>query len=337
MTSNSTRTNPYFCTSVWPLDVPRVHLIIFGIAQAVSFPFTIAANSTLIYALYKTGQLKKISNKFIFMMTISDLCIGAVGQPMLIIMVGIKGILRSCILEKVVEYVIVLSGNFSGFMLFCICVDRYLQVTKLKRYSEYMNQYRMRAAIIASFVLSNSAAVILLAVPSFTLQIPFTASYAIMIIFVASLYAYMMRHLTKHSENMAAKNANKRKIRRRNSIAQGTPNIYPVQMQENANKESNRPNEPRTNHLSALKTMRVLIIAVFVLYGPYNIASIYWAYYKFGKRAEPAAELSLFMLWSWYVVLTNAAINACIIINGNSRTRRFVLSKLQRSQSGAEA
>lgn len=316
MANNNTETTSYFCASIWPLDVAQIHLIIFGISQALSIPFTICANGLLVYALHKTGQFNSISNKFIFMMSLSDLFMGFIGQPMIIIMISIQDTLRYCILEKFVEYIVFLSANFSWFMLLLISVDRYFQITKLNRYGEYMNLYRMRITIGVSFVIANGLAVILLLNPSFTLQVIFNIANVLMMSFVAMLYAYMMRRLEAHNKSMATN--------KRTSNDKSEENDVRLRQGE---KESVRESQKQ---LSALKTIRMLIIAIFALYGPYNIASTYWTYYKFGKKENPSLALNVFVLWAYFIVLTNAALNAIIIIYGNSTVKRFVLSKLRR-------
>ena len=329
MANNSTVTDPYFCLSIWPLDVPRVHLIIFGISQAISFPFTITANSMLVYALYKTGQLNTISNKFITMMSISDMLMGLIGQPMIIILVAIKETFRNCTLERCLEYLVFLLANFSWFMLLLISVDRYFQVTKLNRYNEYMNPYRMRVAIIVSVLTANGLAVVLLLIPSFTLQVIFNIANILMMVFVASLYAYMMRRLKKHDQNLKAIQMKETEKRPRHLIVNESPNNDQPETNDITSNHEEAKNSRK--QLSALKTIRMLIIAIFALYGPYNIASAYWAYYKFGKRINPTLGINVFVLWAYFIVLTNAALNACIIINGNSKTRRFALLTLQRA------
>ena len=328
-------TDPYYCLSIWPLDVPRIHLITFGISQAISSIFTIVSNLILIQALYQTNQLNTISNKFILLMSISDMCMGLIGQPMIIIMVALKDTFRNCTLEKFVEYVVFLSANFSWFMLVLISIDRYFQITKLNRYNEYMTEYRMKVAVIGSILVTNIFTLVLILSPSFTLQVILNIANIAMMTFVASIYAYMMRRLKKHDKNRRAAGLAAAESHVGNQMEHESPennqsNIIANQM---ARKESRK-------QFSALKTIRMLIIAIFVLYGPYNIVSTYWTYYKFGKKVNPPLELNVVILWAYFIVLTNATVNACIIINGNSKARRFAMNKIQRvspSQSKDQA
>ena len=323
MANHSAIKDPYFCESLWPLDVPQMHLIMFGISQAISLPFTIITNSLLIYALFKTNQAKTISSKFIMMMCISDICIGSIGQPLTITMVAIKEKFRDCALEKSVEYVMFFLANFSWFMLFWISVDRYFQVTKLNRYSEYMNQFRMRAAIIASMLMANAFAVIQLRSPSFITQVMFNIVNISMMTFVATLYVYMLQWLKNHDKNLKAIKRHSR------NLVSSEAKSYAEQENKQELKAYHVELNRSRKELSAVKTIRTLIIAIFVLYGPYNVSSTYWTYYRYSKRANPALEVNVLVLSTYFIVLTNAAVNACIIINGNYKTRRFVIQLLR--------
>lgn len=91
--------------------------------------------------------------------------------------------------------------------------------------------------------------------------------------------------------------------------------------QENTNKE-----------LSAVKTIHVLLVLIFVTYVPYNISSLLWTYQKFWKKEDPGLKLDLFYFWSSFIGISNGGINAWIIIFGNTKTRRFVASIFRRNR-----
>ena len=321
MTSGSNQTIP-FCPSIWPLDVPRKHTLTFAVSQAICFPITIATNTILIYSLYKTGQLGTITNKFVLMMNLSDLCMGLIGQPLIVTVFFIKETFRSCILEKVTEYIVFTSANFSWFMLICISIDRYLLIIKLKRYSRFMNSLRMKILVLISLTIANCLAVILLLAPSFEIQVLFNVANLTTMILVSLLYWYIMRKLTIH--NMKLKTLTRQSSGQDPSRVSGE---RPTQMrngQEQKGGEANLAANDANNQSSTMKTIKLLIIAIFVLYGPYNIASTYWTYYKFGQKVNPSVNLSIFVMWSYTIVLSNASLNACIIIRGNRRTRAYV-------------
>ena len=141
---NATDGQTYICPSLWPLDMPQACLILWAVVTSVLFPITILANSVLIYGLYKTQQLNTIANKFILIMSVSDLCIGVFVLPLIVVMVCLQDALQSCNFELFVQCIALLSARFSFFMLMCISTDRYMHVTKLNKYNQFMNARRMK-------------------------------------------------------------------------------------------------------------------------------------------------------------------------------------------------
>ena len=336
MSSNNTQVSlPYFCLSIWPLDIPFFHLVTFAFSQAILCPFTIISNSLLVYALVKTRQLNSISNKFILMMNISDLCMGVLGQPLIVIMVSLKGIFRNCAFEKFVQYIVFLSANFSWFMLLCISIDRYYSITKLNRYNLYMNNVRMKILIIVSFIIANILAITLNFAPSFYMQVVFNVANISMMTTVSLVYVFILRKLKAHNNLISHINT----ASTTNLAMVSTASVETITEVEEisrvpgcalkSRKKSKQSSRESKKQLSATKTVRALLIAIFGLYGPYNIVSTYWAYYKYEKRENPSMVLNISLFWTYFIVLSNASVNACIIINGNSKTRKFILTKLR--------
>ena len=335
MSSNNTQVSlPYFCVSIWPLDIPFSHLVTFACSQAILCPFTIISNSLLVYALVKTRQLNSISNKLILMMNISDLCMGVLGQPLIVIMVSLKRIFRNCAFEKFVQYIVFLSANFSWFMLLCIAIDRYFSITKLNRYNLYMNNVRMKILIIVSFIIANILAATLHFAPSFDMQVVFNVANITMMIVVSLVYVLILQKLKAHSNKLA--------FHMKTAITPIIITLHPVRLETITEVEedvSGRSAEviqlPKRSslvskiELSATKTIQTLLFTMFALYSPYNIVSAYWAYFKYEKRENPSMALNISLFWTYFIVLSNASVNACIIINGNSKTRKFILTKLR--------
>lgn len=336
--NNITDSTTYFCKSIWYIDVPAIHLIIYAFLHGISMPFTIAVNSILIYCLHKTGQLNSISNKFILAMSISDICSGMFAQPMIILKVSLRQKIQSCTLENCTLYIVFLLAFFSWFMLPLITIDRYLQITKLNRYREYMNLHRMRIAIFACFIMGNGVALrITLLKPFFIEQVIFNTFNFLIIVFLAILNARILKRLKAHVKTQnpvlradVVANSSQEDSEKNTSSVSFEKNENIVRVQAEFGQQSNKKNtkDPR-RHLTALKTIRRLIIAILLLYGPYQLAMICWTYFKFGKGENPTLGWNLFLYWANFTVMTNPTINAIIIINGNSKVRRMVLSKLR--------
>ena len=304
--ANSSSKNDYFCLSLWPLDMPRGHLITWAALTALLVPFTIAANALLIYGLYKAKQLTTITNKFLLLMIISDLCSGIVVFPMVVALVATSQSFRSCAFELVTQYIAFFFAYFSFFMLMCVSMDRYIHVTKLNQYNKYMNEFRMKVIMLLSFVMSATISYIAFAFPSFPLQILLSSSDLFGVLLMCFLYAKVFKRISLHAENFKKMLGDV-----------GTTK---------ANREVKR-------ELSATKTIRVLLLTLLVLYFPYNIVSGLWTYYKYQKGTNPPLQLDVLEYLAYVIVFSNAAINAIIFIMGNTAVKRLLLNKFRAPSS----
>ena len=299
---NNTDTVPiYKCRSSWPLDLPWSHLITWAVATSILSPITIISNSALIYGLYKTHQLTTITNKFILVMCISDLGTGIFVLPLIAIRVCLKDTIRSCTFELCVQYIGLLLAYFSFFMLMCISMDRYIHVTKLNKYNQFMNEFRMKVAIVVSLVASASIACIMIMFPSFPLQLTLNLSNLSGVWLMFFLYSLVFRKIAIHAEKF------KRMLEEQGTI-------------KSTCRETKR-------ELSSTRTIRFVLGALLVLYFPYNIWSAIWSFYRWDESLKPTLALNVAFYWSYVIVFSNAAINAMIFGYGNSVVRRFLLSK----------
>ena len=200
--ANSTLSNSYFCMSLASIELNRLQHLLLAVAYALLSVVTIASNLTLILSLQRTGQLNTISNKFILIMNISDLCLGIITFPTLMIIFTVKDRFQSCPFEKASTYSVLLFAYFSFLMLTCISLDRYLRITKMNRYILYMNNLRMKIMILSSFALANAIAVISLVHPSFEQQIVSVFIGLSFMTFLIVVYVFLLRKLRSHIKGM---------------------------------------------------------------------------------------------------------------------------------------
>ena len=200
--NSSTIMQPEFCLSFLALDISKPHYLIFAIVFGLLSPISVALNSILLYALYKTGQLKTLSNKLIALMTSSDLCIGIIVLPALAVTIGMKKVSKNCLLDISVNYLATVFVIFSFLMLICISIDRYLHVTKLIRYNAYMNRFRMWTLIIMNFGIVNVVAIIGAIFHTFILQVIVTLINGPVIGFTIMIYVGMLKRLRNHQRRL---------------------------------------------------------------------------------------------------------------------------------------
>ena len=309
--ANSTLSNTYFCMSLTSIILDRLQQVLVAAAYAILSVVTVVSNLTLIFTLHKTGQLNTISNKLILTMNISDLCLGIITFPTVMIIFAIKDVFQSCLLEKVNTYSVLLFGYFSFLMLTCISLDRYLRITKMNRYSLYMNNFRMKVMILSSVAFANAIAVISLMHPSFEQQIASVLIGSFFMTFLTVVYVFLLRKLRSHIEGMPTGHSNISTVNK------------PV---------SSRSEDATRSQLSATKTIQVLLIFMLVSYAPFHIMSAWWTYHKFLKKTEPGKTLDVVYAWSCFVAVFNASGNAWIIIYGNKRCRNYIWSIFRKNR-----
>ena len=303
---NNTETIPiYKCRSSLPFDMPWSHLITWAVATSILSPITIMSNSALIYGLYKTQQLTTITNKFILVMCISDLATGIIFLPLIVIRICFKDIIHNCTFQFYVHYIGLLFAYFSAFTLMCISIDRYIHVTKLNKYNQFMNEFRMKVVIVFSLVASASIACITIMFPRFPQQLAVNLLDLAAVSFMFLLYTLVFRKIAIHTEKF------KRMLEEQGTI-------------QSTGRETKR-------ELSSMKTIRFVLGALLVLYVPENICSVIWSYYRWDENNKLTLALNVALHWSYVIFWSNASINAMIFGYGNSVVRRFLLSKFWHS------
>ena len=281
------------CLSILSVNVTDGHLMTWCAMSFIIAITIVVANTMLIYGLYKTNQLGTITNKLILVMSISDLCLGLLVQPLMIVLILTNSIRSNCAFTMATQYFSFLFAYLSFFMLIAVAGDRYLHITKLNRYNSFVNEFRMKLVVGISFITSVITGLIPLLVPSFYLQVILNTTDATGIIVMFILYSLLLR-----------------KVR-----------IHAVTIQEETKEFKRERLTSRDDSLS--KTVRVLFVAMFLLYGPYNITSAVWTYYRFNQTVDPGFSLHVAAYWGYIIVFSNASINAVIFGYSNSRVRRY--------------
>ena len=303
---NSSSDSSSVC-SIIPVQLSDLQETLFAIFLGILFPMTVTANYLLILALRKTNQLNTHSNKFILVMSSCDLVIGLILQPALIVMFFMKKSKTICYLIFIINLGTMIMCKTSALLSILISIDRYLQVTKLNRYNIYMNGVRMKALIGLCFVLGVFISCFYIFHISFVTRALVSLAYISLMWFVFALYGFISHKLQKHLNN-------RNDTRRRSTRNQTDPT---------------GPCRNSGSHLSAIRTLRLLQVTMLVLYTPFLVLSILWNYYRLHLQVYlPQIWIEAFN-WSHILVECNAWVNACILIHGNSRCRRFLLSLIR--------
>ncbi|XP_065065791.1 histamine H2 receptor-like [Rhopilema esculentum] len=300
----------HLCLSLAPNNLGEQSAIITGAIIILFAFFNILSNSLLIFALYKSKQLRTFSNKFILIMTVSDLCLGVFTQPVTAA-IWISSRQRNCLELKSVEFMVIFLGYISALMILLISVDRYLHVTKPARYRMLVNAFRMKLSVVLSAVLAFCFALIFVINTSFYQHTFLTIVNNFMMLCFAILNTKTLKSLERHEKNTVLR-----------------------LKQDKSGQEASCHH--KTAQLTAIKTIRWVMAAFFIFYLPYNIVSIVWTYFRFQLKVEPGMTLNALYQWTYLILFSGTFINSWIIIRGNTKCRRVILSILQNKSVGFE-
>ena len=296
------------CMTLASFDVPPKHRVSMAIALTILILLTILSNAILMYTLYKTKQLNTISNKLIMIMSISDLCLGAIAFPMIVILRMKIHVLKGCALEKATAFITLSLSFFSFLMLYCISIDRYFRVMKMNRYNLYMNNFKMKMMIIASLTIAIIISLAPIVYPSFEQQVVSVSIGSFFVTFAIAVYIFLLRRLRSHTRHL--------KILGRvgpnsNAASNSTGTDTFGHNTEGTNGTDFRSTESGNSQLSTTKTIHVLLMCLSITYGPFQIISCFWAYYKFREKTDPRFYLTLIHFWASFISLSNACKKSC--------------------------
>ena len=194
------------CYTLWALDVPQIHITIWTAASAILTILMITINLYTLAALYKTQQLNTTTNKLVAAMCVSDISVGLIFFPLMIVILQIRAANRTCMFLHVVQYAALALGYTSFLLAIVIAVDRYLHLTKLNKYNMFMNEKKLKLIVGGAILSSHSIAGILTyATNSFIVQVVLNTTNLIGLIGVNVMYAVVIKKIKLSAKQMNKK------------------------------------------------------------------------------------------------------------------------------------
>ena len=124
------------------LILSDVQISILWVSFMILIPLTISVNFVLAYALFKTRQLKSTFVKYIFILSISDCFVGAIGFPLTVLLFSVYSRERSCNVEIAAIFTVCFYHFLSGHVIILIALHRYLKlgwaVEKLNHFERWL-------------------------------------------------------------------------------------------------------------------------------------------------------------------------------------------------------
>ena len=291
------------CLSLVSNQAGRKSTTLIGCLMMLIFVCNIVANTLLAFALFKSKQLRTLSNKYIFVMIVVDMCLG-ISVILEAGVFSIAGSKRSCSHIKAVQFYGLFLEFFSCSMILCISTDRYLHVAKPFRYHAVKYVLQMNISLIAWLSCGLVVCAIYLIWPSFYLHLV----YVLFIIFIMLAFLVIntktLSILKRHQNNTVAH------LQNESPLAESLNSI-------------------RSERLTAVKTIRLVLAAVFICYFPFNITSTILTYYNLKRKSDPGDTFKLLYSLSSAVMFSASFVNSLIIIHGNRKCRRIISSILR--------
>ena len=275
------------CPTLFALSLQTIYLQIFAACLAFVSILVFIANTTLLCLLHRSKQMNSITSRLVMLLTISDISAGFLSYPCIIAVYTIPRDSRSCKFELAAQFIALFFGYFSFCMLMGIAFDRYVHVTKLQRYNYYMNEFTMKLMVLFSvFISAAISAISTVYSTSFFVRLAISSCNAIGLTSVCIVYLRVERRIRIHVEN-ADRTLGQDHRRAKKQL------------------------------IESIKTVRILLFVLVVIYLPYTITSCVWAYYKMHRNTNPGFLLDILKTISYLITFSNAWINALVYCYGN--------------------
>eukprot|EP00795_Rhopilema_esculentum_P009462 gene9462-17190_t len=238
-------------------------------------------------------------------MSISDLCIGVLVLPVQALRVLPEITLDSWIMKAIYLLAHCVTLN-SGLLLVCIAVDRYVHVTKPRLYQSGLDGRRLAVLVMGCFVTSSAFTITHILLESFWQYVVIAILNISLMSGLTILYTKMYRKLQQHQINSQTRLQ---------------------QIKHNGLNNNNRRvvnGDSQTWQLSAVRTIRLVLVAIFICYLPYTVIATIGKFYTFELKSQPGEIFRILYATCTLLIEGSTVINSVIIIYGNTRCKRAI-------------
>ena len=290
-------------------ELPNRHIAALVTVNTIISLINIAINSFLCFAIFRLKLLKTISYRLVLFLTISDLCIATIEQPLATsgYLHAYHGAKRAYKLQLVIQFGAFSLCQFSGIMIVIMAIDRYLHMKYLNRYNTVMSN--KRAYILISINLLSSLmcgiSYTLSSVYGFFFYMNTVLLFIDLTVLLSSFFIYLRAFMTLRSHVASSEIASAR------SQSKGTTT--------------------RRADLQFMKGILLIMLSLSFCYMPYFILGIY---ISFLRRAGDSVSLSLTiaLYWTMEIVFLAPSMNALIFFMFSKKLKDYLFEKIKRRQ-----
>lgn len=274
-------------------------LITFNI---ISLLMNIFANAFLLYAIKKLQLGTTVSYRFIIALTISDLCLGALVQPMFSLIYAdlFKDTTISQVMKIIAEFAGYLSSYFSVLAVFLISFDRYLHMKHLNLYNLHMNKTRGSLLILDNLLTSILLAIIITmaSLYGFYSYVSLGIIITLAVIFILGIRNYIHAYLSVQKRVAAINVAN-----------ETTQYNYRAD-------------------LKFAKGVLIIMLSLVIRYVPFLVLGVLASLAIDKIDKETHAGLACAFFWSIHLMCFGAFVSAVVFFWFNSKLRQFFSMKI---------
>lgn len=300
------------------------HLIALSSVNTISGLANISINIFLIYGLWRLNLTKKLSYKFIVCLCIGDGCVGLLTQPTISVLLMADSGGNKCIREIATHSLQIAFCQYSLLMILTITMDRFLHMTYLTRYNNFMTPKRGGMFIFINITIT--IVVVLLNMIASIYEFNFIMHTIIIImntiIFIIILIIYCKTYLAIRTRVQDST------IKRTMQTVINTGSIF-LHTKPAVN------SKPKIQyHKNFGKAMIFVLLTLAICYLPYFLLIIHISYSRFKIKEGDWRIPALY--WSIQLIFTNSTANAVIVISSSKQLKRFAKNCLKNKRNANE-
>ncbi|XP_028393417.1 somatostatin receptor type 2-like [Dendronephthya gigantea] len=253
-------------------ELPYSHSVGIATVNAIFCILGVVGNSLVLVAVFRTVELRTLSNFYLVALGIADFLTSAIVQPLLIVMV-IKESRGEC--DKTLETVFRGLGNFSAaasfLVLLFITTERFLAVMKPIVYKNFHPRRRFAIFISISVIVPLVYTILRLAVSKKATSYFSAALFVLGYIYIVACYLIILLKLKRQSRKMETSTS------------------------------TTHENKSSTRHAEKVVTSTMALVV--------GLFTIMWIPFFYFRISQPSTNSGLGYNWVRTTAISNSALN----------------------------
>lgn len=329
------------CKSPYP---SREHLsngerMLLLVGYTLLTPLTLVLNGFLMFGLYKTKQHYHVFSRFIFVLSLSDFCIGLFVLPVAIYLF-MPSAEESCNVSWFLTLSAYILLNFSGLVIFMVAIDRFMRLRKTKRYVQSVSLKKVNVFLTGAFVFS-----VVTALGAYGSAVyDFFCYYNMVVITINSiaasaiLFFYLLtwRNVRKQISNIrtlpcASKNSSTASLcvdAAQNECDSPSLNNLRISIlkRQKPNMLAGGKKTRQNYDASMTRTVAAIFICCCTTYPPYFIVTFYrsFIFTLDGHCDRKSHHTNIYFFWTFFGMFVNSVLNAILYSCHNRRLRKLL-------------